>query len=309
MAHLAPGHRSTGHRRGPPSEASTAGAPPATPSGVLEDGGALGFPGDLRPALTNQRCPGLTTGGIHRPLGKVPGTNEISRLHALVLVLGVVLALVSPGCRPASREAARPSAFFRVRPPSMPPGPRGEPQILEMLGRSVAAQFPLDHVEEEPKRFPLGSGTIVGAPDFAFVLGQGSGMNGFDTLTVDASGQATLVFEGVRGGPSRLARFRLSPPELEGLQRELAAVDLFGLKRGYFARVDDGTQWFVRVQAVRQRKTVVLDNHFPEPIVRLTLHVRDEVLAPHREAIDAAEPIESLDGLREPMRWSEDAPP
>jgi hypothetical protein len=177
-----------------------------------------------------------------------------------------------------------------------------------MLGRSQAAQFPLDHVEDEPKHFNSSSAAIVGAIDFLFVLGQGSGWHGFDTLKIDASGQAELVFGGEDGGTWRRATFRLSTAELAGLERELAVIDVFALKRGYFARVDDGTQWFVRARAAQQRKTVVLDNHFPEAIVRVADHVRTRIVAAHRDEITAATPLTSHGKLDEPMRWPEDVP-
>src|SRR4051794_16509130 len=81
--------------------------------------------------------------------------------------------------RPAAPESASttpPAASVPLDPSAAPPprGPHDRPMIREMLGQQQATQFPLDHVEEETKRFPSGaSAALVGAPDFLFVLGQG----------------------------------------------------------------------------------------------------------------------------------------
>ena len=104
------------------------------------------------------------------------------------------------------------------------------------------------------------------------------------------------------------AVFRLAADQLDGLERELTAIDVFSLKRAYLANVDDGTQWFLRVRAAKQRKTVVLDNHFPDPIVRVAEYVRTRIVPAHRSEIDAAAPLASHDKLQEPMRWEEDMP-
>ncbi|MEP7121251.1 MAG: hypothetical protein ABJE95_10090 [Byssovorax sp.] len=120
--------------------------------------------------------------------------------------------------------------------------------------------------------------------------------------------QAELVFGGEGGGTWWRATFRLSQSELAGLQRELAAIDVFALKRGYCAAAEDGTQWFLRVQAARQRKTVVLDNHSPDAIARVADPVRRQIVAVHRDDLAAAAPMLAHDKLREPMSWAEDEP-
>jgi hypothetical protein len=172
----------------------------------------------------------------------------------------------------------------------------------------AADQLPLDRVEEDPKRFPRGSAALADARDFVFVLGQGSAWHGFDTLRIEASGDAVLVFGGETSGAWQKATFRLSSEELEALKRVLVAIDVFGMKRAYFALADDGSQWFVRVRAGGQQKTVILDNHFPAPIVGLSDHVRTAIVGRHLAAIRAAAPLPLHGKLDEPMRWPEDAP-
>src|SRR5262245_48923612 len=133
--------------------------------------------------------------------------------------LAGALLLAVAGCRRAPSDAAGPSSPPSASTASAPPAAssmRGNARLREMLGASFAEQFPLDHVEEETKRFPQGSAAIPSAPDFLFILGQGSGWHGFDTLKVEASGKAEITYGGERGEKWRHAVFQLSKEELAG---------------------------------------------------------------------------------------------
>jgi hypothetical protein len=230
------------------------------------------------------------------------------------LALAAVFCALPAACqRSAPSEAGAPSASTPASASAAPiassaPGRPKYERVPEMIDPGAADRFPLDHVEAETKRFARGSAAIDKAADFLFVLGQGGGFDGYNTLKIDARGRAELVFGSNRSNVGwRRAVFTLTDEELAGLKGELKAIDVYGLARGYFAAVNDGTLWFVRVQAAGQKKTVILDNHFPDPIVRLGGFVRAKIVAPHAAEVTAAEPLPRGIPL-ERLQWEEDVP-
>lgn len=156
-----------------------------------------------------------------------------------------------------------------------------------MLGRMFARSHPFDTVVKETKRFTGFDEAIRSSSDFQFVLGQGSGRDGYDTLTIEGSGASRLVFR-AKDTTWHEAKFVLAKDMVEALRAELVAISFGTLHRQYTAQVNDGTQWFVRVRVGAQRKGVFLDNHFPTPVVRLSEFVRTTIVEPRLPDIEAS---------------------
>ncbi len=163
------------------------------------------------------------------------------------------------------------------------------PFVDEALsGNGTAHSYPLTKEVKDETKYPQGSTAISGAKDFVFVLGQGSGWHGFNTLRVNEAGKSVYVFG---EGKIRRAEFTLSAAQLDSLQKELTALDVFTLSAGYLANVYDGTQWFVKVQAGGQRKAIWCDNHFPARVVQISDFVAKNILPAFKKEIDAAVPV------------------
>lgn len=143
-----------------------------------------------------------------------------------------------------------------------------------------------------------------------------------DARTVTASSAATRP-NTVPGttppaelAPFRRATFSVSPQVVADLRRLLVDIDYFNLKKAYRAppsgtttppppsgqsvegvpgnptAEEDGTQWFVRVQAGSHEKAVWCDNHFPRSIMKLNDFVRTEIVEPNAAARGLATPID-----------------
>lgn len=189
--------------------------------------------------------------------------------------------------------------------PSALPSPPMAGWHREMLGRTFAQPFPLHRVDEETKRFTNLDEAILTAQDFQLVLGQGSGRDGYVTLAIDGTGRTIFDFP-ARDGSFRRAELTLVKVEVDALRQELVDSSFTSLARGYYAQVDDGTQWFVRIRAGKARKGVFLDNHFPASVTRLAEYVRARIVEPRRSEIERA--TARRPGSGEPEFWPEDVP-
>jgi hypothetical protein len=156
-----------------------------------------------------------------------------------------------------------------------------EPEMIpEALGPTLAQQFPLHGTEDDPIDHRHARDALGEAGDFRFVLSQGGGLSGYDTLVIDASGKAAILFHPRhrerenRSAWWRQITFQLSGEQIMALKGEIAKERIFDLKKAYRADVFDGTQWIVRVRAGRDQKLVSCDNHFPREVIALSNFVR-----------------------------------
>jgi hypothetical protein len=144
--------------------------------------------------------------------------------------------------------------------------------------------------------------------DFAFVLGQGSGLRGFDVLRVTSTGECWFTF-----GPRdhrgrrvvRSARFELSPGELAALKAKLTEIRIFTFKERYhdYGAVG-GDRWFIKVREGQERKVIYLENTFPIPLAILVNFIHRSYLEPRRALLKDAERIEydrARENEREPL--------
>lgn len=182
--------------------------------------------------------------------------------------------------------------------------PSAEPLVIEMVGRPFQGLVgDGDRTEDDPDLYPFGSAGVPGAEDFSFRLAQGGPFAGINVLEIGPVGQSELVFKD-RGWWVR-ARFQLTPSELEGLQRELAEIDVFGLKARYdLSTMEDGTFWTLHLQAAGQRKEIACNNAFPPRLNGLSQFVRTRIVAPHRAALDLGESFELGASLYHPPTWT-----
>ena len=168
------------------------------------------------------------------------------------------------------------------------------PVAFDFAGFPVESDA-LGHTREDRQAF--GRTAPLDAGDFRLVFGQGSGLRGFDTLTIEADGRATLVFGGESSGRWWKSAFRLATTEMRALREKMVALQVMSLQAGYFADVMDGAQWYVAIRAGGRTKTIYCDNHFPEPVVALSTFIRTRVLVPHTRDLE-------LVTETDPVRWN-----
>ena len=163
--------------------------------------------------------------------------------------------------------------------------------------------FPLAGTDDDPASADAAAVDLLGAPGFRFTFGDGSGLSGYDVLTVGADGacQYTTHVTVSTTNPSgdveskygwRRATFTLAPQTVTELRTLLKDIDFFRLKKAYHADVHDGTQRWARVEASGKRKGVYWNNHFPDHFERLHQFVKQKILGAHRAEILASEPVE-----------------
>jgi antitoxin component YwqK of YwqJK toxin-antitoxin module len=168
-------------------------------------------------------------------------------------------------------------------------GADGEPiRRKEYRGGALVSETPVR------SRKPFAYPGKVGATDFAFVLAQGSGWHGYNTLRVSASGwcECRYFFNSGQEGPSgdrvitqvwRKAEFQLTDETQQQLREALKVADVFGLREKYInERIADGTQWVVRLRADGTEKEISCSNKFPGVLRVLSRTLRDQIMAPHK---------------------------
>lgn len=120
------------------------------------------------------------------------------------------------------------------RPPSRPTSPAGEGTV------------------DDPASADVDAVDLVGAPDFRFAYGDGSGWHGYNVLSVGADGTAVYTFfeyvpdttaagEPINQQQWRRAQFTLDAPTLAALRAELKQVDFWRLKKTYYNQ--RGSRW------------------------------------------------------------------
>jgi hypothetical protein len=156
---------------------------------------------------------------------------------------------------------------------------------------------------DDPVSADAASVDLIGATDFHFTFGDGSGWHGFNVVKVGPDGRCEYTFftygnsddpetPALRVQKWRRAGFTLDPRTLAALRKRLADIDFFRLKKAYHANVYDGTQRFAKVEASGKRKGVYCDNHFPLPFQRPHAFVNERIIAVHPTEIAAAKPIQ-----------------
>jgi hypothetical protein len=139
-------------------------------------------------------------------------------------------------------------------------------------------------VSETPARSrkPFAYPGKLGAADFAFVLAQGSGLYGYNTLRVSASGlcKYRYFFDSSQVRPAgdivitqvwRETEFQLMDETQRQLRDALNVADVFGLSEKYInERIADGTQWVVRLRADGMEKNVASMPHAIEAFTGCT---------------------------------------
>jgi hypothetical protein len=163
--------------------------------------------------------------------------------------------------------------------------------------------FPLSRTVDDPASADSGSVDLVGARDFRFIMGDGSGWHGYNVIKIGADGKSEYTFsywvQGTDSNGSRIqtqhwkcAEFSVDAGTLAELRKLLAEVNFFKLKKEYDANVEDGTQRWIKVEASGKRKGVYCNNHFPQVFMRIYGFVNDRIIAAHPVEIGAAQEIE-----------------
>jgi hypothetical protein len=131
---------------------------------------------------------------------------------------------------------------------------------------------------------------------FAFVMGQGSAWHGYDVLRIAANGECWFTFSELDYGTEhvvwRESHFEIPKEMLRDLKAQLNDVGFFALQDAY--RGPSGhehSQWFFKVRIGERKKSVMLDNEFPAPVVRLEHFISENVLDPHRAEFKTAQVI------------------
>lgn len=178
---------------------------------------------------------------------------------------------------------------------------------VEYRNGTVVSETPVE--PREPLAYP-GS---LGAADFAFILSQGSGWHGYNTLRVSAAGRCDFCYyfrsaqvstednpriHLQKGGIYlthvwRRAQFALTDEMQRELRDALQTADVFGMKDEYVnEKIADGTQWIVRLRADGKAKRVYCSNKFPDRVRHLSASLRDQIMAPHQMELLTASRIE-----------------
>jgi len=174
---------------------------------------------------------------------------------------------------------------------------------------------------------PLDYPGDLGSSDFAFILAQGSGWHGYNTLRVSASGHCDFRYflssmqvstgankeqdlpEGTvyREKFWRKADFQLTKELQKQLRDALQEANVFAMKDEYIQKeIADGTQWIVRLRAGRKEKRVYCSNTFPERLLVLSRTLREQIIVPYKMEILTATRIKEDAGNPEKEGWPED---
>ena len=174
----------------------------------------------------------------------------------------------------------------RSCPPSLPPDWDGN--------ESRTPNFRLSGTEDETPEAFVDDAQVLAGEDFQFLMGEGSGRDGYDLVKLRADGSCEYTFGEwqLQRKVWRRAEFQVAPETVADLRRLLVEVNYFRLKRRYHADAHDGTQWLVKARAAGRAKRVYCNNHFPAKIIKLSGFVRTRLLDPHRAEIAGAKAVE-----------------
>jgi hypothetical protein len=160
------------------------------------------------------------------------------------------------------------------------------------------------HTVDDPVSAEADTVDLVGAPDFHFTMGDGSGLGGFNVIKIGADGRCEYAFfelvqgKDAKGSPVlnlqwKRAEFTLDAKTLAEFRGMLAEVNFFAMKKEYIAtNILDGTQRFAKVVASGKRKAVYCSNYFPPRFERIRVFVNDKIIAAHPAEIGAAKMIQ-----------------
>jgi hypothetical protein len=158
----------------------------------------------------------------------------------------------------------------------------------------------------------------LGAADFAFILAQGSVLEGYNTLRVSAAGRCQYrysVLETEVSGTGdiyntsvwREATFQLTDEMQRQLRDALKAADLFALNDDYVnRRIMDGTQWVVRLRAGGKEKRIYCSNAFPGRLRPLSRTLREQIMVPHRMELLTATRVSGGGAIPNEEQWLEE---
>ncbi|REJ67200.1 MAG: hypothetical protein DWQ31_11950 [Planctomycetota bacterium] len=113
-----------------------------------------------------------------------------------------------------------------------------------------------------------------------FVMGQGSGLQGYETVVVREDGACSFLVKSYSMTPPqwRHVEFTVPSSTVADLKEHLLKLQFDSWKESYHARVDDGGQWFVKVRGKDITKSSYFNNHFPAAVIDLSAFVRDRIL-------------------------------
>lgn len=113
--------------------------------------------------------------------------------------------------------------------------------------------------------------------EFHFAFGQGSGMDGLDTLQFGRDGIVTL-HRNTSKGRWQTATITLDSNSIRRILQTLETENIMGMSAKYHADVSDGSQWILWITQGPRSKAIYFDNYFPQGIRRLA-KVLDRELA------------------------------
>lgn len=172
---------------------------------------------------------------------------------------------------------------------------------------------------DDPAGGRLSEDEFLISDQWRLVLGQGSGLMGLNLVEISSDGRISVTFSddwleagsipsGAAPGPAvwRRAEFRVEPEVIAALRQRVVELDLLSLKLAYHGNAVDGTQWVVAIEAADRRKLIYCDNHFPEPVVRLSRWIHQQILRPNATALEQAAPLDAAQARRPDTQLSDD---
>jgi hypothetical protein len=145
--------------------------------------------------------------------------------------------------------------------------------------RTDRADFYTSHSPKDTTAGPL-LPPVKQIDDLVFVMGQGSGLDGYTTLRIEENGDGELLVDMSNSATPnwQLIRFQATVAAVADLKRLLIDVGYFTLPESYNTDVQDGGQWYVKVKCHAAKKSVYCNNHFPEPVRKVSDFLRDRIL-------------------------------
>ncbi len=137
--------------------------------------------------------------------------------------------------------------------------------------------FPIDHVERDSIS---SQDTVLELGKFGFIYCEGSGLDGYDSLKVDASGQCDYIF-GTDYTNWKAATFTLSRSEMIELCDTINDNKMMQLPAAYHAKVADGTQIIVKFLSNGVVKQIYCNNHFPAEVLSLRRLIQKKLIPRH----------------------------
>ena len=139
---------------------------------------------------------------------------------------------------------------------------------------------PTPQLENYISEMPFSSTTLETRPivnldagkPYTLELGRGSGLDGFDTISVDHSGETVLYRQihekrwGTWSKKWETAQLSMGKEAAQRLVKLVLDLHLLEMNRSYSAGAYDGTQWIFRLTQEGKLKSIYCDNYFPKPL-------------------------------------------